>query len=358
MMSESAPPTQTAPEGTPDARVRAPWQRVLRICVAAFLLWLLLFAPTLQHNAQVSPVGTRRTVALDLLGPIAATSRALQLSHLVSWTDEATGRTGNQPGNGVLSTLGPGHRHGGHPGKPHPGGQPSGTPTTVAPHGSGAPDITHPTAANPLRVLIVGDSLGIDMGGPLQNDLANTGVVQATLDARESTGLTRPDYFNWPAELQSDLGTARPQVVVIMMGANDPQDFPGPPDVPFTSPQWNVMYAARVAAFMKLAQSSGTTVIWVGMPPMQNAALSAKMSDVDAVDQQQAALCKPPVDFISSWTLLGTAQGAYAPFITNAAGQVINVRTPDGIHLTPAGGEVLSQTVLNYLRGPLHFQLP
>jgi hypothetical protein len=358
MMSESAPPTQTAPEGTSDARVRAPWQRVLRICVAAFLLWLLLFAPTLQHNAQVSPVGTRRTVALDLLGPIAATSRALQLSHLVSWTDEATGRTGNQPGNGVLSTLGPGHHHGGHPGKPHRGGQPSGPPTTVAPHGGGVPDITHPTAADPLRVLIVGDSLGIDMGGPLQNDLANTGVVQATLDARESTGLTRPDYFNWPAELQSDLGTARPQVVVIMMGANDPQDFPGPPDVPFTSPQWNVMYAARVAAFMKLAQSGGATVIWVGMPPMQNAALSAKMSDVDAVDQQQAALRKPPVDFISSWTLLGTAQGAYAPFITNAAGQVINVRTPDGIHLTPAGGEVLSQTVLNYLRGPLHFQLP
>ena len=122
-------------------------------------------------------------------------------------------------------------------------------------------------------------------------------------------GSTRPDYFNWPAELQSDLAPAHPQIVVVMIGANDPQDFPGPPDVPYTSPQWNVMYAARVAAFMKLAQSGGATVIWVGMPPMQNTALSAKMSDIDAVDQQQAALRKPAVDFISSWTLLGTAQG-------------------------------------------------
>jgi hypothetical protein len=118
------------------------------------------------------------------------------------------------------------------------------------------------------------------------------------------------------------------------------------------------MYAARVADFMELAQSNGATVIWVGMPPMQNPALSAKMSDIDAVDQQQAALRSPPVHFISSWTLLGTPQGAYAPFITNAAGQVVNVRTPDGIHLTPAGGEILSQTVLNYLRGTLHFELP
>jgi uncharacterized protein len=361
MAREPGPTTQDPPEATTEGRRTLPWPRVLRICVVAFLVWLLLFAPTLQHNAQVSPVGTRRTVALDVLGPIAATSRALQLSHIVSWTDEATGRTGNQPGNGTVSVIGPHHTHGTVPTPPHPGGQPTGTPTTLG-HGgttpTTVPDITHPTADDPLRVLIIGDSLGIDLGGPLQNDLANTGVVQATLDARESTGLTRPDYFNWPAQLQADLAAAHPQVVVIMVGANDPQDFPGPPDVPFTSPQWNVMYAARVATFMGLAQSQGATVIWVGMPPMQNTSLSAKMSDVDAVDQQQAALRKPAVDFISSWTLLGTAQGTYTPFITNGSGQVVNVRTPDGIHLTPAGGEVLSQSVLNYLRGPLHIALP
>ena len=350
-MPEAAPSTQTPPETDTDARLRAPWQKVLKICVAAFFVWLLLFAPTLQHNAQVSPVGTRRTVALDLLGPIAATSRALQLSRIVSETDDATGRTGNQPGNGSVTVIGPRRRHRSPPPKPGAGGHGGAPTTTVA-------GITSPTAAHPLRVLILGDSLGIDVGGPLQNDLANTGVVQATLDARESTGLTRPDYFNWPAELQSDLGTARPQVVVVMIGANDPQDFPGPPDVPYSSPQWNVMYAGRVAAFMQLAQSEGATVLWVGMPPMQSAQLSTEMADIDAVDQRQATLCTPPVHFISSWTLLGTAQGGYTPFITNAAGQVVDVRTPDGIHLTPAGGEVLSQTVLNYLRGPLRIDLP
>ncbi|MGO8859390.1 MAG: DUF459 domain-containing protein [Acidimicrobiales bacterium] len=353
MVDESTPAAPSTSEAPAVARRTAPWTRVLKICVAAFLLWLLLFAPTLQHNAQVSPVGVRRTVALDLLGPLAATSRALQLSHIVSLTDEATGRTGNQPGNGsALTVIGPhGHHSSVTPKPPDKVGHQGATPTTL-------PDATHPTAADPLRVLIVGDSLGIDMGGPLQNDLANTGVVQATLDARESTGLTRPDYFNWPAELQSDLVTVRPQVVVIMMGANDAQDFPGPPDVPFTSPQWNVMYAQRVSEFMSLAGSDGATVIWVGMPPMQSPQLSAEMSDVNAVDQQQAVQRKPPVDFISSWTLLGTPQGKYTAFITNASGSVLDVRTPDGIHLTPDGGEVLSQAVLSYLRGPLHFELP
>ncbi len=354
-MSEAAPPTETPVTDTDrDDRLRAPWPRVLKVCVAAFLVWLVLFAPTLQHNAKVSPVGTRRTVALDILGPIAAVSRALQLSRIVSETDALTGRTGNQPGNGSVTVIGPRHRHG-PPGGGHGGsstGTAGGGPTTTV------AGMTNPAAAHPLRVLILGDSLGIDMGGPLQNDLANTGVVQATLDARESTGLTRPDYFNWPAELQTDLGTARPQVVVVMIGANDPQDFPGPPDVPYSSPQWNVLYAGRVAAFMHLAQSEGATVLWVGMPPMQSPQLSSEMADIDAIDQRQAALSTPPVHFISCWTLLGTPQGTYTPFITNDAGQVVNVRTPDGIHLTPAGGEVLAQAVLNYLRGPLHIDLP
>jgi len=350
MANEPEATTETPVEiDTAPPRQTARWTRVLALCVCAFLVWILLFAPTLQHNAQVSPIGTRRTVALDLLGPVAATSRFLQLSRIVSETDALTGRTGNRPGDGsgaVVIGL-PRHRNFHQPKPPPPG-----APTTTV------PDITHPSATNKLRVLIVGDSLGIDMGGPLQNDLTNTGVVQAILDGRESTGLTRPDYFNWPAELQSDIASIHPQVIVIMMGANDPQDFPGSPDIPFASSKWNPIYAARASNFMRIAQSGGATVIWMGMPPMQNAQLSSEMSDINTIDQQQAAMQHPPVNYLSCWTLLGTAQGTYTPFITNGSGQVVNVRTPDGTHLTPAGGEVLSQDIVNYLKGPLHFVLP
>ena len=346
------PSTEPHTEEAPP-RGTASWKRVLAVSVCAFLLWMLLFAPTLQQNAQVSPIGTRRTVSLDILRPVAAASRFLQLSHIVSETDALTGRTGNRPGSGSAAVvIGPFHHHRtGHPTGPPP---PPGATTTT----STVADITHPTAADKLRVLIVGDSLGIDMGGPLQNDLTNTGVVQAELDGRESTGLTRPDYFNWPAELQSDIVSIHPQVVVIMMGANDPQDFPGPPDTPYASPRWNPMYAARASTFMQIAEAGGARVIWMGMPPMQNGQLSSEMSDINTIDQTQASLLHPPVSFISCWTLLGTPQGTYTPFITNGAGQVVNVRTPDGTHLTPAGGEVLSQSILNYIRGTLHIDLP
>jgi hypothetical protein len=202
-----------------------------------------------------------------------------------------------------------------------------------------------------LRVLIIGDSIGLDLGGPLQYDLAQTGVVSAALDARESTGLTRPDYFNWPAELQTDLKATQAQVVVVMMGANDAQDFLGPPDVPYTSPQWNNLYAQRASQFMQIAQSAGAGVYWVGMPPMQNPGLNAQMSDINAVDQRQAQLEKPAVDFIPTTKALGTPQGGYTAFVTDSSGQIVDARAPDGTHITSGGGQILAQLVINTLRG-------
>jgi len=332
----------TAPS---DGRVRASWTRVLLLGLGAFAVWFLLFAPTLQHNAQVSPVGQRRTVSLDLVGPVASFSRALQLSRIVS----ATGRENSQPGGTGLTFTGPSadrHRPPHHKPGPHPVTLAGPTTTTTTP-----PDPKLPTAGNPLRVLIVGDSIGLDMGGALQSDLASTGVVNAALDARESTGLTRPDYFNWPAELQNDLKSADPQVVVVMIGANDAQDFLGPPDVPYTSSQWNSLYGQRVAQFMQVAGSGGATVVWVGMPPMRDPNLSGQMMDLNVVDAHQASLATPPAHFVNTVKSLGTAQGGYTAFVTNAAGQIVNTRTPDGTHLTPGGSQVVAQQVIAELQG-------
>jgi hypothetical protein len=170
------------------------------------------------------------------------------------------------------------------------------------------------------------------------------------------TGLTRPDYYNWPAELQTDLNRYDPDVVVIMIGANDAQDFPGPPDVPYGTASWTTTYQQRVVAFMQEAASRGARVIWVGMPPMENAGLSARMDSLDAI-YRSAATSVPGVIYDSSWTVLGTPSGAYTAYL-EYNGQDVNVREPDGTHIAPGGAEILSQTVIGTLRGPLHIELP
>jgi hypothetical protein len=346
----SPAPSAQRREGT-DLRVssqpvgqRTEWRRILSICVLAFLLWLVLDAPTLQHNAQVSPVGLRRTVSLDLVGPIAAFSRGLGLSHVVTGLNNLLGREGNRPGNGA---------------PPAPVKRPatvSTTTTTTLPLPTAKAPL-RPTAKAPLRVLVIGDSLGIDMGDALVPDLTASGVTQATLDGEVGTGLTRPDYYDWPTELSADLPKDAPQIVVVMLGANDGQDFLGPPDVPYGTPEWNEMYAARVGSFMAQADSAGAQVVWVGMPPMQNPDLSARMANINAIDAAQAAKHRR-VTFLSSWTILGTPQGQFTPYLTTPDGQEVNVREPDGTHISPGGAEVLSQAIIDVFTHQLHVVLP
>ena len=81
------------------------------------------------------------------------------------------------------------------------------------------------------------------------------------------------------------------------------------------------------------------------------------MSDVNTVVQQQSALARPAVTYLSTDRSLGTAQGGYTAFVTNTAGQVVNVRTPDGTHLTPGGGQLVAQQVMGELQ-TLGYHIP
>ncbi|MBV8463552.1 MAG: DUF459 domain-containing protein [Acidimicrobiales bacterium] len=332
---------------------------MLFIGAVCFAVWLLLFAPSLQRSAQVSPLGTRRTVSLDVVGPIAAVSRGLGLSHVVGWTDELFGRT---PGGGptlAAVTGSPVARHGTVPpfrrkGGPSPvPGVPTTTTTTTFPVLD-----AQPTAANPLHVLVVGDSVGIDLGQALVADLSNTGVVAAQMDGRIDTGLARPDYFDWPAELQIDMTNQHPNLVVVMIGANDPQSLVGNgPPVQAGSSGWNAEYSRRVGAFIDEANQAGAHVLWVGMPPMANALLNAELQQINGLVQTEVAKRPGKAIFLSSVPVLGDAHGNYTAYLTDASGAAVNVRTTDGIHLTPGGAERLSQAVVAAIRDQLHIDL-
>ncbi|MDZ7732017.1 MAG: hypothetical protein U5R31_01935 [Acidimicrobiia bacterium] len=91
------------------------------------------------------------------------------------------------------------------------------TTTTTMP----VPEVRTPTPAEPLRLYVGGDSMASEFSKSMERVAATTGVIQSTLDPRVSTGLTRPDYFNWPAHLVNDILPTEPEVMVMMFGAND-----------------------------------------------------------------------------------------------------------------------------------------
>jgi len=207
-------------------------------------------------------------------------------------------------------------------------------------------------------VLIVGDSVGLDLGQPLVSALGATGVVTTVLDGRVDTGLARPDYFDWPAELRVDLANQQPQLVVVMMGANDPQGLViGGNTLTYGSPGWNEAYGRRAGAFVDEALASGAHVIWVGLPPMASAQLNAQLQDLNGVVEAQVTPKGPHATYLGSVRVLGDAQGNFAAYLPDSSGAEINIRTPDGIHLTPGGGARLAAAVIASMQSDLHIRL-
>jgi len=61
--------------------------------------------------------------------------------------------------------------------------------------------------------------------------------------------------------------------------------------------------------------------------------------------------------YLSSVPALGDQHHYYTAYLPDSAGAVTNVRTPDGIHLTPAGGARLAAAVVSAMEGQLHIEL-
>ena len=92
----------------------------------------------------------------------------------------------------------------------------------VEPESTGPPSVD-----NPSKVFIVGDSDAGTFGPYLQTLLDGTGIVTTELDYKVSSGLARPDFYDWPAEIDAKLPTVDPDIVVATFGGNDAQGSVG-----------------------------------------------------------------------------------------------------------------------------------
>ena len=83
------------------------------------------------------------------------------------------------------------------------------------------PVIAPPTPDAPLRFWVGGDSITQTFGTSMQQVAASTGVMTPSLDYHVSTGLARPDYYNWPEHLLKErtLATRAPALETQIRGA-------------------------------------------------------------------------------------------------------------------------------------------
>ncbi len=315
--------------------------------LATLALGLAVNARQIEQTVERQPYGPGRETALDLVRPLRRTADALWFTLPRRALDAMVGR---DDGGDVLAppgdppTLPPPTTT---PAAPPTTGVPTGPPSTAPTTTTTVPALRRPTAEAPLRLWIGGDSqIGVP-GQSLQRLAGTTGLITTELDVRISTGLARPDAFDWPAHLAEALPAWAPDAVVVQFGANDHQGVRTPDGwLAFRTDAWAAEYRARVDAVMTLLERQAARVYWLGQPIARDDGYSARLEVLNALYAEVASR-HPQVEFIPIWALLATADGTYASHLPDAFGREVRVRADDGIHLSRAGGDLVAKVVLD-----------
>ncbi len=321
-----------------------PAGRALVIIFVTLLTWTVLYAPAMKRAAEASPIGARRSVSLAVLKPIAAVSEWIGINELAASIERATGRDQGRSGGAFVpppEDIPVAPDDGGD--DPSPGDAGNGGVGTGAT--AEADSIRAPTAMRKLRVAIVGDSLAAGLGYFAERVFLPR-LVKVSGQGRISTGLARPDYFNWPFTMRRIVDRFDPDLVIVMLGENDHQSLQtvhGQREAQVGTPAWPSAYRDRVIAMMRIATSRGAKVVWAGLP------ISADLWTREHSQRQNdifefAAGISHDVTFFDTWERFRDPMGGYTAYLREGR-RVILVRERDGLHFNAIGYTIVAREI-------------
>jgi hypothetical protein len=310
---------------------------VIVVGIVALLIGSLLNAPGIEKTAAGQPVGWRRDVGRFFAVPLADVSHFLHTDRPRQWLQDSLDREGDDD----IETALP-------------------SPTTLPPE-EAATTTTIRTAfspTEPLNAWVGGDSLAVVPGQSVLETFPgrSEGVFQSVVpqvDGRISTGLARPEVFNWPEHLQAETARLDPEVVVLTLGSNDDQALTNAPDGGTISQDsaeaWVAEYRRRVGGLMDQLIAGGRTLVLVGVPIVRDEGRSAEYNTINTIYKEEAAKREDRVIFVDTFDLFQDEGGGYADYLPNESGELVKYRADDGIHLTRAGGDLVANEIYRAL---------
>jgi len=198
----------------------------------------------------------------------------------------------------------------------------------------------------PTRVLLLGDSFIVSaFGSTLERLLEGDGTIDVLRRGKSSTGLSRPDFFDWWKESKKLIAQHDPTLVVILMGGNDGQDLRSVGSRARThwgKPQWDEAYAERVKSLLTSMEKPGRTLLWLELPPMMDAPrFEAKVEHIRGV-QRGVVDAFPSAHWIETDGLFRDDKGRLLRTVPSTDKPV---RDDDGIHFTVEGGNFFAEQV-------------
>ncbi len=204
---------------------------------------------------------------------------------------------------------------------------------------------------NRLNVWIIGDSLAITPGESMVRSFPTSAFNIQGLQGQVSTGLARPDIFNWFTNINDFVVSAKPQLIIATFGANDDQYLfsSSGPIGPFGSQAWKDEYYLRVASTLDYLANQGIHTMWIEIPPVRDPARNARYQIINEVTRNATATRPDTTTYVETAAAFSNPDGSYSDAL-HIDGVPTLLRAPDGIHFTRAGGDLISRLVLEKLR--------
>ncbi len=210
-----------------------------------------------------------------------------------------------------------------------------------------------PAAVAAPRILVIGDSMiAGGFGLYLARDLREQYGYEVTRSGKVSSGLARPDFYDWMAQARALVGDRPFDATVVMFGGNDVQGLYMGKDrwIRWQDQSWSEEYARRIGALFDIIAPRGQHVFWVGMPVMRPVKFHTRVQRVNVIYRAEMAI-RRHAWFIDIWSVLADDKGRYAdrlslpPRSGKGRRKKVRVRARDGIHLTVAAADYLADYV-------------
>ena len=206
-------------------------------------------------------------------------------------------------------------------------------------------------SAEKAKIAFAGDSIVDNYWSGVTKRLSTNPCLKSDLElgrfAKNGTGLARGDFFYWPREIRRIVQVFNPNVVVLSVGLNDQQfivDGSGHRTA-WGAPDWAAKYRAEIDIFLKNAASGNAAVLIVGLPVMRPTAENTDIEQKNAMFAAAVeALANANVEYVPPWKLDPSAEiDRYASYGRDKNGRLVQIRTPDGEHFTPAGEDLVAE---------------
>ncbi len=161
--------------------------------------------------------------------------------------------------------------------------------------------------------------------------------------AKNGTGLTRLDQYNWVDEVAAIAADPGADLFVGSFGVNDRQSIV---DVDkkrteYGGPEFDGRYEGIVEDVVNSALSHGSSFLVMGLPVMLDPAANSDAAAKNKLFEAAVAqIASPRAAYIPPWTSQ-PAPDVYKPFLPNAKQTMVQARAPDGVHFTTAGYDMV-----------------